>query len=399
MGYLVLALVLIAIVSLALLLSLLVAAPRTTPSQTTSSSTSSDTAPIVTSTATVTSTSTSVSTETSTVVSTSTETTTIAPSTVTTTSTSTVTSTVTTTVLPPPLTQTSSGLEAYDPLTSGNTSRWSFYAGAQSQGMKSAHMENSSGLFLGAEASPSSTSSSSPYSGLYAGISVNAQVFNAIVSIPVNETSGYSQFNAGLYVQTGGPYLDYVSCVGVADSTGYFWVIEVATTPSSSPNLHAQTIAPLWREYDREQPLKRDCTIVTNDQNLLRAYLDGTLVYSNSTMHLGYQYPLSARLEVQTTSSSKMVYGRFTDFYAASSENVTIGGLPAGATARLVGPSGSVYASAVSGPSGSVLLPVASYAMPLVTFIVVEDGDSIVASTSAPSGVWGGDVYSVPAAS
>jgi hypothetical protein len=224
---------------------------------------------------------------------------------------------------------------------------------------------------------------------------VDAQVFNAVITLPANRTTGGVQLNAGLYVQTGGRYINFVACAGGVDPRGYYWLVERATTSSNSTNINADSIVVLWTESGHDQPLSRDCTIVTNGQNLFEVYLDGKPVYTNHTMDLGYQYPLSARVEVQTTDGSTMRYARFSDFYATSSENVTVGGLPYGATVQLIGPSGSLYSSGVAGPSGIVSLDIAALQIPLTAFVTVTEQGRVVASSPSAIPVWPGDVYFV----
>jgi hypothetical protein len=112
-------------------------------------------------------------------------------------------------------------------------------------------------------------------------------------------------------------------------------------------------------------------------------------------MNLGYFYPLSARLEVQSTSSSAMRFGHFADFYATSSDLVTVTGVPQGATVELLGSSGQVYSSSVAGAGGTVTLDIAAPDMPLAAYVQVVELDRTLASTTTTVEVWAGNDYSV----
>ncbi len=280
--------------------------------------------------------------------------------------------------------QERSGLVASDSLTTGGTGQWIFYGSAPVEGGIGTYSENGSGLYLGVLARTAGT-----YAGFYARMSVNADVFNAVISLPVNRTAGDVRFNTGLYVQTGGPGVTYVTCDAGVNSRGYSWVVDRAVGDAKQ----AETITPLWFEANQDQPLTRDCTIVTNGQNLLEVYLDHKLVYSNSSMDLGYQYPLSARVEVQSNDNSTMRFGRYSDFYAATSDNVTVTHAPVGAVVELVSPSGRVYFSKTAGASGTVQIGLAAFAMPLIAYVRVVYLGRTLATSRQPAEVWGGDAY------
>ncbi|HJW20570.1 MAG TPA: hypothetical protein VJ571_08460, partial [Candidatus Nitrosotalea sp.] len=144
------------------------------------------------------------------------------------------------------------------------------------------------------------------------------------------------------------------------------------------------------------QPLTRDCTIITNGNNYLKVYLDGTMVYTNSTMNLQMPGPFNVFLEPQSSYSSSMLNGIFNDYYATSNENIQVNSLPSNvARVDLVNTSGTVIASS-NASAGSVTIPIGNYHFPLVGIIKVYDSsNNVITSTPTAVNMFGGDVYSV----
>ena len=282
--------------------------------------------------------------------------------------------------------KTSSGLVTSDPLTTGSVSLWTFGGSAVVQGAPFMYSENSAGLHLGVQSKVSGQ-----WAGYYGARGENAQLYHAILSLPSTTLPTNHSFNTGLYVQTGGINVNYVTCAGGVDLGGYFWAVVQAT---GNPN-QATAYNTLWFQWMNGQPLTRDCTIVTNGSNLLDVYLDGNLVYTSSSMNLGYQYPLTVFLEVQTTDNTTMHFSTYTDYYATSSDTVTVNGAPAGSTVEIVGQSGNVLASSTAGLDGSAQMKIAKYHMPLSANVEVLVMGVVVASTPTMTAVYGGDVYSV----
>jgi hypothetical protein len=157
----------------------------------------------------------------------------------------------------------------------------------------------------------------------------------------------------------------------------------------------AFTYQPLYVNEASGQPLSMGCTIDTNGQNFLAVYLDGTQVYSNSELSLGYQEPFYFFLETQTSYTGGMFYGSFQNFYLTSSDSVTVTNMPSDSTAELVSSSGQVLASAAAS-SGTATLAIPQYDMPLVANIQVTSVLGVqIASTSSPVSIWGGNSYSL----
>jgi hypothetical protein len=287
--------------------------------------------------------------------------------------------------------QTQSGLVASDPLTAtlsqsqlAASSFWTFGGDAVGEGVPYAFNEDSGGLHIGV------SSPTGEYAGLYAVHQATATLAHAQISAPSSTVAnGYP--NVGLYVQTGGANVDYVFCGPVTSSSGTYWEVAMATGGPTQ----AFTYQPLYVNMASDQPLSMGCTIDTNGQNFLAVYLDGSQVYSNSNLSLGYQQPFYFFLETQTSYTGGMFYGTFQDYYMTSSDAVTITNMPSGSTAQIVSPSGQVLASSAAS-SGTATLEIAQYDMPLVANIHVTSVLGLqIASTSSAISIWGGDSYSL----
>jgi hypothetical protein len=305
---------------------------------------------------------------------------------------STTTSTSTTFSAPQTLVQTSSGLLASDPLTTGNTSYWTFGGDAASQpGAKYAYSEDVQGLHIGAQSPAGGT-----YAGYYA-VSPNStgSLFHATVTL-ANTSVPADDFNTGLYVQTWNKdFIDYIGCLALSDAQGYYWTV----VQSYGAVVGAQDINTLYESPLNTMPLTQGCTIITNGNNYLKVYLGGSSVVDRDNLTLNMPAPFQAYLEPQTSYASSMLFGTYTDYYETTSEGVSVTNGPLGGTAEIVSASGAVLASAPVAPNGTATMPVGQYSLPLSGYINVygQDG-SLVASTNAAVNIWGGDAYTVPSA-
>ncbi len=219
----------------------------------------------------------------------------------------------------------------------------------------------------------------------------NAAVFHAVVTTPVG-TIPNDFYSNGLYVQTSSPNVNYVSCFADTSQWGTAWAIYSATgNPFGAVNF-----TQLWADFSPNQPLTRDCTIVTNGDNYLKVYLDGVKVYENSTLNLQMPGPFIAFLEPQTSYPGQMLYGTYTDYYSVSSDTIQVINNPILASkVMVVDTTGKVLATAPV-VSGTATLEVGQYHMPLGAYVKVYDSNGIqLASTSSPVNIFGGDVYSV----
>jgi hypothetical protein len=288
--------------------------------------------------------------------------------------------------------QTKSGLVGSDPLTAqlsqaqlATSSYWFFGGDAIAQNSPYAFSEDATGLHIGVQATPVA-----PFAGFYAVHKDSAMVAHAVLTSPSRTvSSGYP--NVGLYVQTGGPNVNYAVCSATTSSAQTFWSVALAV---GNPNTAFQYI-PLYVDSSANQPLTRDCTIVTNGQNYLAVYFDGTQVYQSSSQNLGYQMPFQFFLETQTSYAGAMFTGSFNDFYLASSDSVTVTNMPANSVAQIVSATGQVLASSPADGSGTATMPIGKYHMPLVANIQVTVLGLVVGSTASPVSIWGGDSYSV----
>src|SRR6266850_2191425 len=172
------------------------------------------------------------------------------------------------------ITQTKSGLDHFDSLTTGSTSYWRFNGSAVAQGAPNRYNENSTGLHLGVQSKTAAT-----WSGLFAvSPSTSATAYHVVITLPYS-TIPDNFFNTGMYIQTSDPnYINYVACADQASSAGYQWLVVQA----SGNSMQATTITTLWASPMNGMPLTQDCTIITNGNNYLKVYLGSTVVYQSS---------------------------------------------------------------------------------------------------------------------
>lgn len=246
---------------------------------------------------------------------------------------------------------------------------------------------DSQGLHIGVQANNDGN-----WTGYYAVTqNTNAAVFHAVVTT-ASSVIPNDFYSNGLYVQTSTPNVSYVSCFADTSKWGTVWAIYSAT---GNP-FGATTFNQLWYDPSPNQPLTRDCTIVTNGDNYLKVYLDGVKVYENSTLNLQMPGPFIVFLEPQTSYPGQMLYGTYRDYYSVTSENIRVTNTPLlASTVDLVDPTGKVLATAPVS-SGTANLVMGQYHMPLVAYIKIYDSNGIqLASTNSPVNIFGGDVYSV----
>jgi hypothetical protein len=295
--------------------------------------------------------------------------------------------------------QVTSGLVASDSLTNetetqqqleANPGYWTYGGDAPAEKAPYTFFRDTQGLHIGVQ-SPADGN----YSGYYAeSPRHNAQLWHATISTPLSAlpTTANDYYENGLYVQTYDGSVNYVSCFSDTSLYGTVWAVGTVT----GNNIQGTQFNVLWVDTSANQPLTRDCTLVTNGQNLFKAYIDGNLVYSNSTQNLTMPSPFNAYLEPETSYAGQMLNGTYTDYYATTNETVTVTNNPALATTvDLVSPSGTVLASAPVN-SGTATLDIGNFDMPLDAYIkIYGTGGVQLASTSTPVNIFGGDQYSV----
>lgn len=284
-----------------------------------------------------------------------------------------------------------SGLVASDSLTTGDTSYWTPWGSTINTPLLREYYEDSQGLHIGVQ---------SPYSGKwvnYGFISpdTNASLFHAVVTNPYtsvydgNVGTTASVFEAGLYVMSSNS--NYVGCIAVADFDGHYWAVHQAY---GSHIIGSGIMTTLYQSPLNTMPLTQDCTIITNGNNSLKVYLSGNLVVSRNDMDLQMPTPYKALLQVDS-SSPTMHYGTFLNYYATSSEKVTVINAPPGGTVKIVDSSNNILASAPVASDGIAPMLVEMYSLPLVANIKVYNStNTLIANTSSAVNISGGDVYS-----
>ena len=205
----------------------------------------------------------------------------------------------------------------------------------------------------------------------------NAVLFHAVVSTPL-QTVPSNFYENGLYVQTGGSQnVNYVTCFADTGTAGTEWAVVSATGNVNG----AVNFTLLYVDQSPNQPLTRDCTIITNGNNYLKVYLDGAKVYENSTLNLQMPSPFIAFLEPQTSvNGGPLLYGVYKDYYSTLGENIQVNSLPSNAArVDLVDTSGTVITSGTA-TAGTVAIPIGNYHFPLVGIIKVYDSSNNVIS-------------------
>lgn len=294
------------------------------------------------------------------------------------------------------ITQTKSGLVASDPLNDevktqqqlqAEQGYWIYGGDAPALNAVYDFFKDALGFHIGTQAPSNGT-----WAGYYA-VTPNtaARLFHAVVTTPVS-TIPYQWYENGLYVQTSQPFINYVTCFSSTSQWGTVWSVGSVTGDANSGTQYNI----LWTDQSENQPLTRDCTIITNGSNYLKAYLDGALVYESNSLNLQMPSPFNAYLEPQSSYPGQLLNGIYKDYYAAKSENVQVTNNPLlAATDKIVDPSGKVLASSPVN-SGSATLDIGQFHMPLSAYIKVYDAlGNQIASTSNPINMFGGDVYSV----
>lgn len=294
--------------------------------------------------------------------------------------------------------QVKSGQDASDPLTNiqtqqqlmANSQYWIYGGDAPAFNAPYSFFQDPQGLHIDVQAPSDGT-----WAGYYAVTpNTNAVLYHAVITTPVRTISTPNDFyENGLYVQTSQPFINYVACFSSTGVAGTSWAVGTATgnaTDGTQFNV-------LWADTSMNQPLTRDCTIITNGNNYLKVYLDGALVYSSNTLNLQMPAPFNAYLEPQSSYAGQMLDGIYKDYYSATGETVKVTHNPVlAATVKLVDPNGTVLASRPVDSTGTATLNVGEFHFPLAAYIKIYDslGNQLV-STSGPVNIFGGDVYDV----
>jgi hypothetical protein len=283
------------------------------------------------------------------------------------------------------LTLTQSGLVVTDPLTSQKSS-WTFGGDALALNATHSHSVNSSGLYLGVQ-SPKS----GEWAGYYAAQSAErANLYHATLTLPSAKIASGS-FNTALVVQTTIEPINYIACGAGVNNQGYYWEVVIGTgTPFTASDYQS-----VYYNWLNNQSLAQNCTIVTDGHNLLTVYLGNSEVYSNNNTNLPVPPPFIAYLAVETTST-QMLYGSYSNFYATLGSGITIANAPIGGSVAIVDSSNNTIEAVPVNSDLIAVLPLTANAPLPIGFICVYDSTgTLVASTSQVSTLWGGDVFTL----
>jgi len=295
----------------------------------------------------------------------------------------------------PSIAKTRTGLVTSDPLNNETKTQqqltadqnyWHYGGDAPIFNATYGFSRDSQGLHIGVKATADES-----YAGYFAVSIANGTLFHSVITTPVRSIpTNNDSFQNGMYVQDGGGSINYVTCVSLTSSFGTVWGV-VSTTGNTT---QATQFNLLYLDNSANQPLTRDCSIVTNGNNSLKVYFDNKLVYSNSTLNLQMASPFQVYLEPETSYAGQELFGTFNDYYATLDGNVKMTGIPSNsATVSLVDTSGNSLASSPVS-SGTATLDVGKYHYPISGTINVSDSSNNVIASS-PETVYGGDVYSV----
>src|SRR5579875_783710 len=269
-----------------------------------------------------------------------------------------------------------------------NPGYWTYGGDAPAEGAPYDFFKDTQGLHIGAQA---------PKDGTWAGYfamsqNTQGQLFHATVTTPVRTVSNTTDptwYENGLYVQASQPYVNYVTWFALSGAWGAQWVV-ASVTGNANQGTQENT---LWTDTSTNQPLSRECTIITNGSNYLKVYLDGNLVYQNSTLNLQMPPPFNAYLEPQSSYSGQLLNGTYAGYYSTAGENVQVNGLPPGAArVDLVDSQGNIIASSPAS-SGTATVGIGQFDFPLAASIVAYDSQGRAVAQSGAMSIYGGDVY------
>lgn len=292
--------------------------------------------------------------------------------------------------------RTQSGLVTSDSLTTGELSRWHLFGDAIARNAPHSGFEDKDGLHIGIVAPKENM-----WSGYFAISPLRqAKLYHVKITLP-DARPMKNMADAALYVQQEmyrDPRIDSIGCGADIFPAAIRWGIGWGSGNATTQTFHQA----VYVDKSPNQPTSRECTLVTNGDNELTAYIDGKKVFSSNAMHLNMPKPFQSYLELQTNSNApsqgQMFTGTFVDYYETSGEFLTVSGAKPGLVVRLTNStSENVLSSAIASANGTALLDIGRYHMPLYGSVQVLDanGTNILASTDGAIGdIYGGDVFS-----
>ncbi|MDE1812707.1 MAG: fibronectin type III domain-containing protein [Thaumarchaeota archaeon] len=298
------------------------------------------------------------------------------------------------------ITKTKSGLVASDPLDNqtetkqqvlSDTRYWNYYGTAVSEKNTTYDIyKDSQGLHIGEPGPDPAQFGDGSYSGYYAvSPNTNAVLVHATLTA-TNQPVLHNDFQNQLEIMTTSGQVNYLDCAAITNSDGTYWTL----VHGYGDTVEASHFDTLWVDTSANQPLTRECTVITNGENYLKLYMDGVMVYSSNTLSLAMPAPFNYYLQTMNSYYNQMRYGVFKDYYATTDENIQVTGNPSNAvTVSLVDSSGTTLTSS-SVTAGSATLDVGKYHFPLAATIQVSDSSGNVI-TSSPETIYGGDAFAV----
>ncbi|HEX5457900.1 MAG TPA: fibronectin type III domain-containing protein [Candidatus Nitrosotalea sp.] len=296
--------------------------------------------------------------------------------------------------------KTKSGLVASDPLNNqtetkqqvlSDTRYWTYYGTAVSEKNTAYDIyRDSQGLHIGEPGPDPTQFGDGSYSGYYAvSPDTNAVLVHAIITA-TNQPVLHNDFQSQLEIMTTSGQVNYLDCAAITNSDGTYWTL----VHGYGDNIEASHFDTLWVDSSSNQPLTRECTVITNGANYLKLYMDGVMVYSSNTLSLNMPAPFNYYFQTMNSYHNQMRHGTFQDYYATTDEKITISGNPSNAgTVSIVDSTGQSLARS-SITTGSATLDVGKYHFPIAGTIQVKDSSGGIIASSAQT-IYGGDEFSV----
>ncbi|HEX5457173.1 MAG TPA: fibronectin type III domain-containing protein [Candidatus Nitrosotalea sp.] len=300
--------------------------------------------------------------------------------------------------------KTKSGLVASDPLNNqtetkqqvlSDTKYWTYYGTAVSEKNTAYDIyKDSQGLHIGEPGPDPTQFGDGSYSGYYAvSPDTNAVLVHAILTA-TNQPVLHNDFQSQLEIMTTSGQVNYLDCAAITNSDGTYWTL----VHGYGDDIEASHFDTLWVDSSSNQPLTRECTVITNGANYLKLYMDGVMVYSSNTLSLNMPAPFDYYLQTMNSYYNQMRHGTFQDYYATTDEKISVSGNPSNAaTVSIVDSTGQSLASS-SITTGSATLDVGKYHFPIAGTIQVKDSSGGIIASSAQT-IYGGDEFSVTTSS
>jgi len=300
--------------------------------------------------------------------------------------------------------KTKSGLVASDPLDNetktkqqvlSDTKYWTYYGTAVSEKNTAYDIyKDAQGMHIGEPGPNPAVYGDGSYSGYYAVSPDTRAVLVHAVLTATSQPVLKNDFQNQLEIMTTSGQVNYLDCAAITNSDGTYWTL----VHGYGDNVEASTFDTLWVDTSPNQPLTRDCTVITNGDNYLKLYMDNVLVYSSNTLSLNMPAPFDYYLQTMNSYYNQMRYGVFKDYYATTDENIQVTNNPSNAaTVTLADSSGNSLASS-SIASGVATLDVGKYHFPIAGTINVYDSSGGIIASS-PASIYGGDTFSVDSSS